>query len=149
VIVGDGDILPDLIKLCENANLSDRVTFCGRVSVQHLSLYTVQADLGISLEEDLGLSYRYTLPNKLFDYIQSGVPVLVSDLPEMAALVNKFDIGRTIRTTDPRELAACFSDMLNNTSERKRWKEKLLTAAGQLCWENEESKMLKVYHQLD
>jgi len=149
VIVGDGDVRSDLIKLCENANLADRVTFCGRISVEHLSLYTVQADLGISLEEDLGLNYRYALPNKLFDYIQAGVPVLVSDLPEMAAIVYKYDIGKTIRTRNPRELAACFSDMLNNTSERKRWKEKLLIAAEQLCWENEESNMLQVYHQLD
>lgn len=148
VIIGDGDILPDLVKLCDNAGLTDRVTCCGRVSPSQLSQYTVQADLGISLEEDLGLNYRYALPNKLFDYIQAGIPVLVSDLPEMAAIVKKYDIGRTVKTTDPRELAACFSSMLNDGPERMRWKEKLMTAADQLCWENEEAKLLQVFNEL-
>jgi glycosyltransferase involved in cell wall biosynthesis len=149
VIIGDGDILSDLMKLSDNANLSARVSFCGRVPIHNLFLYTLQADLGISLEEDLGLNYRYALPNKLFDYIQAGIPVLVSDLPEMSAVVKKYNIGKTIRTTDPRELATCFWSMLNNTSERKHWKDNLLTAAEQLCWEKEESRMLQIFHRFD
>ncbi|MBN2275428.1 MAG: glycosyltransferase [Bacteroidales bacterium] len=148
VIIGDGDILVDLMQLCDTAELAGRVTFCGRVPAHQLALYTIQADLGISLEEDLGLNYRYALPNKLFDYIQACVPVLVSDLPEMSAVVKKYNIGRTIRTTDPRELAACFASMLDDDSERRRWKENLRTAADELCWEKEESKLLQVFNRL-
>ena len=55
--------------------------------------YTIQADVGISLEEDLGLNYRFALPNKVFDYIQAGVPVLVSDLPEVRSLVDQYGVG--------------------------------------------------------
>lgn len=149
VIIGEGDILSDLMRLSDNAGLTDRITFCGRVTTHQLFQYTMQADLGISLEEDLGLNYRYALPNKLFDYIQAGVPVLVSDLPEMAAVVNQYDIGKTIRTTDPRELAACFTTMLNDTEERNRWREKLQIAGEQLCWENEEAKLLQVFSRLN
>ena len=149
VIIGDGDVLNDLIRLSENAGLSGIVTFCGRVSIHNLTSYTRQADIGISLEEDLGLNYRYALPNKLFDYIQAGVPVLVSDLPEMAALVKKYEIGRTIRTTDPRELASCFSAMLADSPERKRWKDNLQMASEELCWEKEEIKLLQLVRQAE
>ncbi|MBN1414388.1 MAG: glycosyltransferase [Bacteroidales bacterium] len=147
VIAGDGDILQDLIRQARRESLLGKILFCGRIPIQNLFLFTLQADIGISLEEDMGLNYRYALPNKLFDYIQAGVPVLVSDLPEMASVVQKYDIGRIIKTTDPRELASCFSAMLNNKDDRNRWKENLLTAAEELCWEKEESKLLELFRK--
>ena len=76
--------------------------------------YTAQADLGISLEENLGLNYYYALPNKLFDYIQARIPVLVSDLPEMAAVVHSYGIGKVIsKTSDPLELARVIQGNAN------------------------------------
>jgi glycosyltransferase involved in cell wall biosynthesis len=144
VVIGEGDILEDLVKLAENTGLSERVTFAGRISIDKLMLYTRQADIGISLEEDLGLNYRFALPNKLFDYIQAGIPVLVSDLPEMAAVVRKYDIGKVTRTKDPSELASCISYMLHNEADREKWKKNLLLASEELCWEKEEEKLLDI-----
>jgi glycosyltransferase involved in cell wall biosynthesis len=147
VIIGEGDILEDLIKFTGEAGLSGSVTFTGRISMDKLYSFTQQADVGISLEEDLGLNYRFALPNKLFDYIQARIPVLVSDLPEMAALVRKYNIGKVIRTTDPAELASCISSMLNNAADRERWKENLLIASEELCWEKEEGKLLDIFQR--
>jgi glycosyltransferase involved in cell wall biosynthesis len=149
VIIGEGDILEDLVKLTGNAGLSGSVTFTGRISMDELSHYTKQADIGISLEEDLGLNYRFALPNKLFDYIQAGIPVLVSDLPEMAAVVRKYDIGKVIRTTDPRELASCISSILGNAADRDRWRENLRVASEELCWEKEEGKLLGIFQKVN
>jgi len=145
VIIGEGDILDDLKKMTADAGLSGSVTFTGRIAMEELFHYTRQADVGISLEEDLGLNYRFTMPNKLFDYVQAGVPVLVSDLPEMAEVVKKFDIGRVIRTSDHSDLASCISSMLDNTAERARWKKNLQAAAEELCWEKEEGKLLRIF----
>jgi len=69
------------------SNLMDRVQFLGQLTPTKLRLITPTAWLGLSLEEDMGLNYRYALPNKLFDYISANVPVLVSDLPEMKKLL--------------------------------------------------------------
>jgi len=147
VIIGDGDILNDLERLTVNAGLSGCVTFTGRISMEELFHFTRQADVGISLEEDLGLNYRFALPNKLFDYIQAGVPVLVSDLPEMAQVVRKYSIGNVVQTSDPRDLASCLSSMLDNAAGWERWKENLRIAAGELCWEKEEGKLLRIFQQ--
>ena len=147
VIIGEGDILEDLVEFTGNAGLSGSVTFTGRISMDELHAFTQQADVGISLEEDLGLNYHFALPNKLFDYIQAEIPVLVSDLPEMAALVRKYAIGKVIRTSDPSELASCISSMLNNAADRERWKQNLLIASEALCWEKEEGKLLDIFQR--
>ena len=72
IIAGDGDIKTRLENIVIEENLSDRVEFTGRLPLEKLAQLTATAHLGLSIEEDIGLNYRYTLPNKLFDYIQAG-----------------------------------------------------------------------------
>jgi glycosyltransferase involved in cell wall biosynthesis len=148
VIIGDGDIMQRLKLLVAEEGLTDRVTFPGRIAMHDLFYLTIQADLGISLEEDLGLNYRYALPNKLFDYIQAGVPVLVSDLPEMATIVNQYGVGRTVSTTDPHVLAAGFNEMLAHSDDRVRWKANAIKASEELCWEKEEGKLVALFEKV-
>ena len=104
IIVGTGDLEKVLKGLADSLALAEVIQFTGRIHPELLWHYTLQADLGISLEEDLGLNYRFALPNKLFDYIQAHVPVLVSDLPEMAALVRDYGIGRVTLPVIPLNL---------------------------------------------
>ena len=58
-------------------------------------------DLGLSFEEDTCLAYKFALPNKIFDYIHAEIAVLVSDLPEMKALVNKYNVGQVLKSRVP------------------------------------------------
>jgi len=138
VIAGDGDIKTELEELVKTEKLENKVRFTGRLPLEKLHEITVQADLGLSIEEDFGLNYRFALPNKLFDYIQAQIPVLVSNLPEMAAIVKKYKVGAITDSLEPKQLAARISDALFNESKRKIWKENLPAAAKELVWENEE-----------
>jgi len=142
VIAGDGDIKGQLEELVRTEQLEDKVRFTGRLSIEELAKLTPTADLGLSIEEDLGLNYRFALPNKLFDYIRAGVPVLISDLPEMKAIVEKYDIGAISKSHDPKDLASAIIEALNNSNKRKNWKTNLVQASKDLTWENEE-KVLK------
>jgi glycosyltransferase involved in cell wall biosynthesis len=146
VIAGQGDVEKELKDLTRSLELTDKVTFVGRISPDKLFDYTVQADLGISLEEDLGLNYRFALPNKVFDYIQAGVPVLVSDLPEVKSLVLQFDVGSINNAKTPAELGALFNEILSDEVQIQAWKLRLKKAAAELCWENEEQKLLNLYN---
>ncbi len=148
VIIGGGDIENKLHSLAQNVEVDERITFIGRVPWEELYGYTQQADVGISLEENLGLNYYYALPNKLFDYIQAGVPVMVSDFPEMRQIVNQYKIGRTILTDDPRELAGVLTDMLTDRKLIENWKINLQKAASELCWENEEIKINEIFSKI-
>ncbi len=136
LVAGSGDIEKKLHKLGLQLGLGKKVVFLGRLMPSQLRMYTEVSDLGISLEEDRGLNYRYALPNKLFDYIQSRVPVLCSALPEMKRVVETYGIGVATLEKDPGKLAGIIRYMLEEHAAG-RWKEALDHAAEELCWENE------------
>jgi len=136
VIVGTGDIEDELKQRVVQSKLSDRIEFMGRMLPEDLMTLTLRADLGISLEEDLGLNYRFSLPNKIFDYIQSRVPVLCSALPEMSRIVDSYGVGISSKERDPEKLAGRIRYMLKERSGGA-WMEALNRAAEDLCWENE------------
>jgi len=145
VIAGDGDIKVPLEKLVQQEKLKNRVKFLGRLPINELAKITPTADLGLSIEEDVGLNYRFALPNKLFDYIQAEVPVLVTNLPEMAAIVNRYQIGEITGSLEPEKLAAKINLALFDEEKREKWKENLKVAAGDLTWENEEKTLMEIY----
>ncbi len=136
LVVGTGDIEDELKKRVALKNLGDRVEFRGRMLPEELRAFTLKADLGISLEEDLGLNYRYSLPNKIFDYIQCRVPVLCSALPEMSRIVDSYGVGIACKVRDPEKLAGRIRYMLKERAGGA-WMEALHKAAHELCWENE------------
>ena len=143
VIAGTGDIEAELKERMVAKGVQERIEFAGRFLPKDLWGLTMQADLGISLEEDRGLNYRYALPNKIFDYIQCRVPVLCSALPEMAWIVDSYGVGKTTLERDPEKLARIIGDMLKK-SAAGAWKEALEKAAEDLCWERES----EVYREL-
>ena len=144
-LVGDGDLTAQLKELVADLQLGNKVKFLGRLPLHQLHEVTHQADLGISLEEDLGLNYRFALPNKLFDYIQAGVPVLVSDLPEMRSVVEHYQIGAVAGTHGRKELAELMKVALFDQEKRQTWKLNLPLAATELCWQNEEEVLQDIY----
>lgn len=144
-LAGDGDIKLQLQEMVYELHLDKKVRFLGRLPLHDLHEITIQADLGISLEEDLGLNYRFALPNKLFDYIQAGVPVLVSNLPEMKRIVDQYQIGVIAETHQRKELAEVMKTALFDQEKRIVWKQNLPKAASELCWENEENVLNEIY----
>jgi len=144
-IVGDGDIKIKLVKLVKKLSLERKVKFIDRVSFSELKEITVNMDLGLSFEEDVCLAYKYSLPNKIFDYIHSGVPVLVSDLPEMRNLVNHYKIGKVLKSRSLENVAFQVNDML---SKKEFFANSLIRAKKDLCWENEEKKLYDLFESL-
>ncbi|MFW5886540.1 MAG: glycosyltransferase family 4 protein [Bacteroidota bacterium] len=145
VIAGDGDIIKDLQEKVSAMGLQEKVIFTGKLPLEKLAGLTKRAAIGISLEENLGINYYYALPNKIFDYINSGVPVLVSDLPEMSSLVEKYNVGLVLKKRTPAYLANILKDMLNDKNKRLMWYENIDKAKLELCWEKEEQHVKDLY----
>lgn len=140
-IIGDGDIFDKIVQQILDLNLQDKITLLGKIPFEFLPHYTHQADLGVSLEENVGLNYKYALPNKLFDYINAGVPVLTSDLPEMEKIVSTYNVGETIDKIAPIEIAEKINRLFSNNEKLAEYATNCLNAKEELCWENEEQKL--------
>lgn len=146
LIVGSGDVIPQLQSIVTKERLTDRVTFTGKVPHEALQKYTSIADLGVTLDKPTNINYRLSLPNKIFDYIRAGVPVLCSDLPEVARIVRDYKVGVVADSFDPKKLAETISNALNSP-EYQNWKANTKNAAEELCWETDEINLTKVYSQ--
>ncbi len=149
LIIGDGDIKDQLEEKIHKENIKDKIIFLGRLAINDIENYASKAQVGLSLEEDMGLNYRYALPNKLFDYIQARLPVLVSDLPEMAALVKKYGVGEVLYERKPETLAKLLDQMLNKNISNNKYNTNLEMAAREFCWEKEEDKLIMEFKKLD
>jgi len=147
LIVGGGDIEIKLRRMVIDNGLANRIEFKGRLPYNKLHNLTSKAWLGISLEEDLGLNYHYALPNKLFDYIQAQVVVMVSNLPEMSKIVEEYGVGMVTSTRDPKELASLVSNFFEDCDRLKTTTSNLNKAYNILVWENEKSKLLELYEK--
>jgi len=145
-IIGDGDITQSLKNLIIDEGVNDKVLFLGKIPFEELHNYTKSANIGISLEDDTNLNYHYSLPNKLFDYIQAGIPVLVSNLPEMKKIVQDYNIGEVLMSRKVEDCSKLINDMLTNEIQQIEWKNNLKQAAKELCWENQEKELLNIFN---
>lgn len=145
LLVGDGDKTMELKQLAQEKSVSDKVIFTGKIPFEKLPSYTQLATIGVSVEEDLGENYRYALPNKLFDYIHAGKPVLVSDLPEMKRIVETYRCGEVLQSRNPQCVAQQIQTLLQNPSQLQSYAEQSRKAAEDLCWQREEEKILQLY----
>lgn len=143
-IAGDGPKKKEFQELTKTLGLDDKVKFIGKILPEKLREITQQADVGLSIEENNGLSYYFSMPNKISDYIQARIPVVVSDFPEMKKVADHFKAGEKIR--DYNELAEKIQLVLNNG--KHSYKDALNHAASQLCWENEENRLIGLFGKI-
>lgn len=147
IIAGSGDLLEEMKELATENGLTDRISFLGHVAYDRLPEITRKAAVGVSLEEDMGLNYRFALPNKIFDYIQSGVPIVVSNLPVMAGLVRDYNIGEVLLIRHPEKLAQTLQKVIVE-GRNGCYSEYLKNAAKSLNWDNEKQKFLSIFADL-
>lgn len=140
LIIGDGDIANELKQQVRQLNLETKVIFTGRIEGNKLYNYTNTADLGLCLLENKGLSYYYSLPNRIFDYIHSGIPVLATRFPEIENIVEKYNTGILIDHYEPMFLANIINTQLENVIDKDYFR----TLASTFCWEKEEKILLSI-----
>ena len=147
LIIGSGRDLENIKRLVSERKLNDRVKFIAKLPFAELQRYTAIADVGVSLDKPLHLNYAYSLPNKLFDYIHAGLPVLVSDLPELRRIVDVYKIGMVVSRVEPQEIAAALQDMFES-DKLESWRNNAFKASEELNWQHEQEVIRKVYEPL-
>jgi glycosyltransferase involved in cell wall biosynthesis len=147
LIIGGGDVIEQLKQMTRDMQLAANITFMPPMPFEQLHNYTRQATIGLSIDKDTNINYRYSLPNKLFDYIHAGVPVLVSPLCEIKKIVDQWQVGETISSHEPRNIARHIDAMLTDKEKLATYRRNCATAAAALNWENEKQVLIKIIKQ--
>jgi glycosyltransferase involved in cell wall biosynthesis len=145
LIVGDGDSVPKLKKNVNNYDLQKKVLFFDKRPYDELMQFTANADLGLTLDKPSNLNYRFSLPNKVFDYIHAGIPVVCTDLPEVSKIVAGYEVGIILEKFTPDTLAAAIHQLSGDAEKMSKLMSNCRLAAEKESWEGECEILKKIY----
>ena len=147
-IAGDGDEMENIKYKIKELNLESKVKLLGKKTPEELKQITQQAYIGINLLENRGLSYYYSLGNKTFDYIQAGIPQVLIGFPEYINLNKQYNIGVVVEELNMENVYNAIIKLLSDKKLYLRLQQNCLKAREELCWENEEQKLISIYERL-
>ncbi|MCH8567904.1 MAG: glycosyltransferase family 4 protein [Balneolales bacterium] len=147
IICGDGPMLEALKQRSENENIANRILFTGFIDRSGFYCLSAIADIGYCYIEPTNPSYYYSLPNKLTEYIQAGLPVLASNLPEISKILHTYGAGITIpeKHIHHTDLSKAIHEIVKGKDNMSN---NLKKAQDLLNWDNEQLRLKKLYHEL-
>jgi glycosyltransferase involved in cell wall biosynthesis len=148
VFLGEGPLETELRELARSHDLEGRVHF-QRPVLPHQLIPTMRgADLGaVMIRGEDAASYHFSLPNKLFEAIAAGLPVVASGLPEISRVVLGYEIGIICQPDDPVDIARAIRESLS-PERYGTFKANLKRAQQELNWERESQKLSDLYRRL-
>lgn len=144
VVLGYGipEYLAKLHRLAEEHGVSERFHVVGPLAPEEVAGAMKDADVSLVHVRPTVLSYRFALPNKLFESIHAGLPVVAADLPDLARIVRDYGIGEVFDGEDPHAFAEAIRTVL---ADPQPYRDNAERAAQELTWENEAEVLAKVY----
>lgn len=139
-----------LEALIASEGVADRVKIIPPVPYAELLEWTSSADIGVNVASpDYSMNVRFFLPNKLFEYLMSGVPVLTSPLPAMVEVVQTHDAGRVLPSLEPADIGRAINSMLEDPESLARMSRNAIAATREeYNWEKERSKLIDLYQNI-
>ncbi|MCQ4286356.1 glycosyltransferase family 4 protein [Pseudomonas stutzeri] len=148
VFIGGGRLDTSLRCIVVKLQLEERVRFIPTVALAELPSYTASADIGVQPIENTCLNHYTTDSNKLFEYVQAGLPVVASDLPEIRRVVREHDLGLLVPPGDSAALSAALRELVANKSKRQYYAAQSRKASAILSWESQEHELLALYERV-
>jgi glycosyltransferase involved in cell wall biosynthesis len=146
-MIGNGELEPVLKNLVLAEHQEERIFFHDFIPTTELISTSAQGDLGVVLFEPSSLNYAAALPNKFFEYMMAGLPVLCSNIETFTCYIDKYQCGLCVDPDDITVLSQVITGMISDENRLKEWKANALKAAEELNWENEEKKLTQIYAQ--
>ena len=148
VILGDGALRQNLMREARSQPGAQRVFFHPAVPQHELLRHTAAADAGVIPYQATCLNNYFCTPNKLFEFIAAGVPILGSDLPEISKMVAGRGIGLVGEMSSARAVAGLIDQLFADEARFAVWRKNLQETRKAVCWEAEEGKLLAIYGAL-
>ncbi len=144
------DTLTRLRALIASEGVAECVHILPPVPYAELLSWTASADVGLTIFPlDYSPSISMSLPNKLFEYLMAGLPVLSTPLEAIIDILQRYDVGRVAPSLDPADIAAALNALLANRDALERMRRNALEAVqDDLCWEKEQQHLIRLYQRI-
>ena len=146
-VVGKGDVIDQLKKRSKKSDLISKVLFVDALPYNQMMQYTLNADVGLSLDKPNNLNYLNSLPNKVFDYLKAGLPIICSDLSELRILIKKYKCGEIIKDHQPTSILNSL-EILFDDNCYLNYKKNASLIIQELNWENESEILINCYRNI-
>lgn len=149
VIMGQDSWSGTLEEIAGKADLNGILFLEPPVPSEDLLEATVSADIGLILFQNTCLNHFYSLPNKLYEYMMAGLPVIASNFPEMSRIIDENRSGLLIDASSPTEIADAIRTLAENRSEARSMGQRGRTAVlEKYNWLEQEKKLITLYEEL-
>jgi len=148
IFMGNGPLRVKTEYLVNKLNLESKVRFLDPVPPDQLLGVTSTADLGLTFLDDCCLNHRYALPNKLFEYLMAGIPVISSDLPEISRIIKGFNVGCVVPSGDAHALGTALNAALQDHDQRNQWAQNTSSVQKSFNFRTESEHFLHPYLRL-
>jgi len=148
VLMGWGELEGELRRLVKKTGLEERVYFIEPVDPDQVVYYSMSASVGVVIYLYTSLNNYYATPNKLYEYIHAGLPVISSDFPALKEVVEGYGLGCTFDPEEPESIAEAINGVLTDEQRYDTMKKNALEAARIFNWETESKKLLEIYRRL-
>ncbi len=150
VLLGFGPLAATYQAIAADPASAGRVRVMAAVEPADLLEWVASADVAAMPIQPTTLNHRLTTPNKLFEAMAVGVPVVASDLPGMAAIVRSVDAGRLVDPTDPASIARGLNRVLDAPEDvQLARRTRILAAAHDLYnWETQSASLFNEFGRL-
>lgn len=142
---GSPQYLDRLLRRARTEGVADRIHLVGSVPSAQVPQTLADADVAVVYVRPICLSYLYSLPNKLFESIHAGLPIVAADLPDTAEVVRRYGVGEVFDARTPADLAAAIRAVLADPGHYRR---AAVAAARDLTWEHEAARMVALYDRV-
>lgn len=146
-IAGEGDLSLALRNLADEYHLNEKVKFLGWVRPDELRQITASASIGVNLLDPVGLSYRYSLANKFFDYFHMGIPQICANFEEYQHVNSRFEVAILCENRMDVLLEA-LNKLLNNRNLYSQMQINCARAAQVYNLQAETEKLKLIYYSL-
>lgn len=147
VLMGKGPLSEHLAELAAHLNVQDRFFIVPPVPPMSVANTLTQADAGIVLVASDTLHRDTTVPNKFLEAVAAGLPLVCGRTTALAAAMNRYDLGVICDPSDPAQIAAAVTQVLE-PANYARYKANALRAREELNWAVEEKKLIALYQNL-
>ena len=147
-IVGYGELENELKEFVINLNLQKKINFSGKISWDMLYFETSMARAGLVLFEPGGLNYNYASPNKFFEYVHAGTPVIASNITSFDNLIKEYKVGLLVNHNSVPEITEAVEKLLTDKDLWDNYHKECLKARQVWNWEQQEEKLFRIYQDL-